>query len=203
MMTGAAAPTKKRDRLRKFFSSIATANQTGPSSTSHSASTPTPSKLRPPTPPLAQSCASGQGLKSDLGERPASPADQVLCTAQSCSTAPLTLGRELLDRALELLPQRERATIEKYILPTSDDIDSALQKAFNAAQDKRNLCEKKRWTFTFGRHTVRLGDEADKVLLWLDRFKSVGDIAVNADPIHAGLPWAGIRFLLEVRRYFD
>ena len=50
---------------------------------------------------------------------------------------------------------------------------------------------------------MRLGDEADKVLLWLDRFKSVGDIAVNADPIHAGLPWAGIRLLLEVRRYGD
>lgn len=202
-MTGTAASTKKRGRLRKLFSSITTANQTGPSSASHSASTPIPSKLRSSTPPLAQSCASGQSLKPDLGERPASPADQALCTAQSHSTAPLTLGRELLDRALEFLPQRERATIEKYILPTSDDIDSALRKAFNAAQDKRNLCEKKRWTFTFGRHTVRLGDEADKVLLWLDRFKSVGDIAINADPIHAGLPWAGIRLLLEVRRYGD
>jgi ankyrin repeat domain-containing protein 50 len=50
---------------------------------------------------------------------------------------------------------------------------------------------------------VRLAQEADKVLLWLDRFKSMGDIAVNADPIHTGLPWAGIRLLLEVRRYFD
>lgn len=44
---------------------------------------------------------------------------------------------------------------------------------------------------------MRLWDEADKVMLWLDRFKQVGDIAVNADPIHAGLPWAGIRLLLE------
>jgi len=47
---------------------------------------------------------------------------------------------------------------------------------------------------------MRLWDEADKVMLWLDRFKQVGDIAVNADPIHAGLPWAGIRLLLEVCR---
>jgi hypothetical protein len=49
-----------------------------------------------------------------------------------------------------------------------------------------------------GRHTFKLQDEADKVILWLDRFKQVGDIAVNADQIHAGLPWAGIRLLLEV-----
>lgn len=33
---------------------------------------------------------------------------------------------------------------------------------------------------------------------WLDRLKQVGDIASNADPVHVGLPWAGIRVLLEV-----
>jgi len=32
----------------------------------------------------------------------------------------------------------------------------------------------------------------------LDRIKQVGDIAVSADPIHAGLPWAAVRFLLTV-----
>jgi hypothetical protein len=106
-----------------------------------------------------------------------------------------------LDRALRLLPQQERAIIIKNILPTTDDIDSALQKAFNATQEKQNLCQNKRWTFTFGEHTVRLAQEADKILLWLDRFKSVGDIAVNADSIHAGLPWAGIRLLLEVWKF--
>jgi hypothetical protein len=81
----------------------------------------------------------------------------------------------------------------------SDDIASALEHAFEAAQAKREACEDKRWIFTAGGHTLRLLDEADKVILWLDRFKQVGDIVVNADPIHAGLPWAGIRLLLEVR----
>jgi hypothetical protein len=103
-----------------------------------------------------------------------------------------------LDRALKLLPCEERETIEKHILTTTDDIDSALRSAFNAAQEKQKLCEDKRWTFTFGEHIVRLRDEADKVLLWLDRFKQVGDIVANADPIHVGLPWAGIRLLLQV-----
>jgi hypothetical protein len=45
---------------------------------------------------------------------------------------------------------------------------------------------------------VRLQDTADKIIVWLDKFKVVGDIAVNVDPMHAGLPWAGIRFLLQV-----
>lgn len=43
-----------------------------------------------------------------------------------------------------------------------------------------------------------LRDQADKIIHWIDRFKAVGDVAVNADPIHAGLPWASLRLLLEV-----
>ena len=106
--------------------------------------------------------------------------------------------RDFLDRALKLLPQREQKTIQEHTLKITKDIDSALQEAFTAVQDKQQLCEGKRWTFIFGGNTIRLRDEADRVMQWLDRFKQVGDIAVNADPIHAGLPWAGIRLLLEV-----
>jgi len=87
-------------------------------------------------------------------------------------------------------------------LPAVEDIDSVLLSSFNAAKDKQRLCENKRWTFTIRGHTVRLGDEADKVVRWLDRFKQVGDIAANVDPMHAGLPWAGIRFLLEVQNLY-
>jgi hypothetical protein len=126
-----------------------------------------------------------------------------MCPVQPCPTAALALGPALLNRALELLSPRERGTIEEHIIATTNGINSALEQALNAAQMKQNLCENKRWTFTFGGHTVTLREEADKVLLWLDRFKQVGDIAVNVDPIHAGLPWAGIRLLLEVRKDSD
>lgn len=37
-----------------------------------------------------------------------------------------------------------------------------------------------------------------KVSIWLQKFVEVGDVAVNYDPGHAALPWAGIRFLLKV-----
>ena len=37
-----------------------------------------------------------------------------------------------------------------------------------------------------------------KVVKWLQRFKKIGDIVVQYDPVHAALPWAGVRFLLEV-----
>lgn len=108
------------------------------------------------------------------------------------------LQRDFLDRALELIPQQEQEIIQEHTSKITKDIDLALQEAFTAAREKQQLCEDKRWTFISGGRTIRLRDEADHVIQWLDRFKQIGDIAMNADPIHAGLPWAGIRFLLEV-----
>lgn len=65
-------------------------------------------------------------------------------------------------------------------------------------QDKQKICEDKRWRFQqFGR-TIELKETADKVLSWLQKFIAAGDIAVNVDPLHAGLPWAGIRLLAQV-----
>ncbi|KAF5876990.1 putative ankyrin repeat protein [Botrytis fragariae] len=36
-----------------------------------------------------------------------------------------------------------------------------------------------------------------KLAIWMEKFKSVGDILVQYDPIHASLPWAVVRFLLQ------
>jgi hypothetical protein len=37
-----------------------------------------------------------------------------------------------------------------------------------------------------------------KLLSWMDKFKEIGDIIVQFDPVHAALPWAAVRFLLKV-----
>jgi hypothetical protein len=36
------------------------------------------------------------------------------------------------------------------------------------------------------------------MLSFIDKFKEAGDVAVSFDPVHAALPWAGIRFVLQV-----
>ena len=61
---------------------------------------------------------------------------------------------------------------------------------------------KKRWRFhrPGGGQTVILRDLFSKIVVWIDRFKEIGDIVVQYDPVHAALPWAGVRFLLQVKR---
>jgi hypothetical protein len=104
-----------------------------------------------------------------------------------------------LDDALKQLSDGDRATLREYALPTSNNIDLALRQALAAAKEKQRCCIEKRWTFTFAGRIVTLKEEADKVVHWLNRFVGVGDVVANIDPVHVGLPWAGIRLLLVVR----
>ena len=64
---------------------------------------------------------------------------------------------------------------------------------------KQAECEQKRWKFKLGDQEVVLRDVAETAISWLNTFKEVGDIAVQFDTTGAALPWAGFRFLVQVR----
>lgn len=105
---------------------------------------------------------------------------------------------QFLTRALEGLDAEAQETIRELNCDDGD-VTSAIARALTAANDQKRVCESKRWRWKIRGHEVFLQDVADKTIFWLDRFKATGDIAVNADPIHAGLVWAGFRVILEVR----
>ena len=56
----------------------------------------------------------------------------------------------------------------------------------------------KLWKIKFREEEVVLRDVGMKILRWVDKFKHIGDIIFQYDPVHAALPWAGFRFLLQV-----
>lgn len=58
----------------------------------------------------------------------------------------------------------------------------------------------KRWKYKKGTKTIIIRDQLEKVTDWVNKFKQIGDIAVQYDPAHAALPWTGVRFFLQVRR---
>lgn len=43
----------------------------------------------------------------------------------------------------------------------------------------------------------------EKIIVWVDKFKEIGDNVVAYDPAHAALPWAGVRFLLQVSSFLQ
>ncbi len=111
----------------------------------------------------------------------------------------LTEGSDLWASALATLNVEDR---QRIAFEGQDKLDvlTDLQTQSNAAKDK---ALENRWRFRRpGRggkdETVVLRDLFSKIVVWVDRFKQVGDIAVQYDPAHAALPWAGVRFLLIV-----
>jgi hypothetical protein len=169
------------------------------------ASSPSPAQL------------SKQALISSTTQSPGSSSTQILSSSLSSAgliaayspttsvppsqqpTSNPSFSHNLLDDALKQLSHRDRATLQDHILPNSSDVNLALEQALAAAQEKQSHCLEKRWRVTFAGREFILKEEADKVICWLNRVKQVGDVVVNVDPVHAGLPWAGIRLLLEVR----
>lgn len=102
--------------------------------------------------------------------------------------------------ALMALQPGERAIIQKYCsTPPKDaaDLNKTLDGIVCIVKDQRSQSEAKQWTYTCKGKQVPVRNSAEHVIDWLNRFKRVGDIAANANPIYAGLPWAGISLLLE------
>lgn len=63
---------------------------------------------------------------------------------------------------------------------------------------KRAVFERKKWKFKKPNgDTVIVRHLLEKIAAWVKTFQSVGDVAVQFDPIHAALPWAAFRFLLQ------
>ena len=64
---------------------------------------------------------------------------------------------------------------------------------------KKQLCIEKRWKYKHGGKEIIVRDQLDKVVNWVNLFKEAGDAAVQYDPVHASLAWAGVRIILQVK----
>ena len=68
-----------------------------------------------------------------------------------------------------------------------------------AVEGKRQICMQRRWRYKRSNgEVIILRDLFEKMMVWVNKFKEIGDVAVQYDPGHASLPWAGVRFFLQV-----
>jgi hypothetical protein len=109
-------------------------------------------------------------------------------------------GRVILNDALAELEEEERKVIEEHASIGGEDPKLALDAAYKEAEKKQREYKDKAWVWTVGKHKIPLRDVASNVVKFLDKFKEVGDVVTSIDPVHAGLPWAGFKVLLEVRQ---
>ena len=124
------------------------------------------------------------------------PSNQTNTIAVS-RTTPLsqnTLKQGLWTLAFARLSSEEQEIIQPF--ETNAGLD--VQGLQAAVERKRDECIESSWKFNMHGRQVILRDVASKILSSIQTFISIGDIISNFDPVHAGLPWAGVRFLLQV-----
>lgn len=97
--------------------------------------------------------------------------------------------------ALQKLPAKDRESLDT--LTHSNNV-GVLADIIQAAQLKRAEALQKRWKFNWKGRTYVVRDHLEKIIAWVEKFKAVGDAAVQYDPAHAALPWACVRFFLQV-----
>ncbi|KAK7403729.1 hypothetical protein QQX98_010501 [Neonectria punicea] len=102
---------------------------------------------------------------------------------------------DLWDAAVETLGDELAPQIDDY----QQTKENALSELLAATEQARARMVDKSWSFKRKNgEKVIVRDVLAKVAKWVNHFKAVGDVAVQYDPVHAALPWAGVRFLLNV-----
>ena len=104
------------------------------------------------------------------------------------------LTENLWEKALNALDDEDKRNIDL----SSVDRLTILQDVLTAVEEKKDICLKKRWRFKKGNREIIIRDQLEKVTRWVKKFVAVGDSLVQYDPGHAALPWAAVRFLLQV-----
>ncbi|GAW24923.1 hypothetical protein ANO14919_145190 [Xylariales sp. No.14919] len=128
-----------------------------------------------------------QGSVQDSPRQPTVPA-----TSES-HTRP-----DLWRQAVTTLSEVDRASIARATSDTSMPTHEVVDTMIILVTERQQQCENSGWKkLHLNDYEISLGDLASNAVIWLNKFKEIGDIIVQYDPAHAALPWAAVRFLLQ------
>ncbi|KAH6964919.1 hypothetical protein EDB82DRAFT_436112, partial [Fusarium venenatum] len=107
-----------------------------------------------------------------------------------------------IDQSAESLWQealRELGPEDKAVITNkTTDKTALLEELLSLAESKRDVCLQKRLKYKRGDDEIIIRDQVDKIIAWVQRFKEVGSTAIQYDPVHAALPWAGVVLVLQI-----
>jgi len=102
------------------------------------------------------------------------------------------VASDLWSKAYNQLPEEYQKNLVNL-----DKLD-ILQKLFEIATQAMEQTSAKQFKLKWGDKKIDVREKAEGFVALLHKFKEIGDIVVQYDPVHAALPWAGVRFILMV-----
>jgi hypothetical protein len=161
----------------------------GQNSTSDTAGVHTPSPHHPTAQPPS---------KEHFGNTVVTPGTGTNSGAVRTTPTSSTGPQSLWAKAISQLDLQERETLRGFIEANTQDMASILESTRNETRRIVDTNRERAWKITVRGEDLVLRDVGMKILQWVDGIKEIGDIAVQFDPVHAALPWALFKFLLQV-----
>ena len=179
-----------------------TPSTTTPTTSTRHLAEPTESKQKPEPGDVINDAAFGSDSgRPRLISEAAAGMDMAHTQAENEGKQPVSTAiRSLWGRAInsDALSPQERKTLTDTGLGVGNRETASAVDAVRSIMD--GILSKKKgelWKVNFRGEEIVLRDVGMKILHWVDTFKQIGDIIVQYDPVHAALPWAGFRFLLQ------
>jgi len=99
---------------------------------------------------------------------------------------------DLWSKAFNQLPEELKKDLDSL------DKLNILQKLIAIAKQAEEQNAGKQFKLKCGEKEIDVREKAEGFVGCLNKFKEIGDIMVQYNPVHAALPWAGVRFILMV-----
>ncbi|KAF8432812.1 hypothetical protein BGX38DRAFT_243873 [Terfezia claveryi] len=138
---------------------------------------------------------SSSALQKSPSTNPSSSVSQLAAT-HALSTS--WVNNELWTKAYHKLPDELKQHLGENKPGPADQLQ-ILKEVLQTAIQAKEANMAKRLKLKWGDREIDVQETADRLVGWITKFKEIGDIAIQYDPVHAALPWAGVRFILLVR----
>jgi hypothetical protein len=110
-----------------------------------------------------------------------------------------TDGSRSSESLWELAADKLKPEDQQLIDFANPDKSAVLRDLLALTEQKKAFCIENRLSFTRKNgQVIVLRDLFDKITTWIEKFIEIGNIIVQYDTGHAALPWAGVRFILQV-----
>ena len=95
----------------------------------------------------------------------------------------------------KLVQKYERMLLKDPESPVNEDLQTRMSSILSR---KLNEMASRQWSIKWKGKPHQVRDQVDRIVKVVQIGKDFGSAAAGIDPIHAGLPWAGVCILLQV-----
>ncbi|TVY25039.1 Vegetative incompatibility protein HET-E-1 [Lachnellula hyalina] len=98
----------------------------------------------------------------------------------------------------DLLTKYEAILEESSPAPNPETRDSFPKKMQASVQRQVNVMKRRQWTIQWDQKSIVVREQTERIVKFIQTFSKLGTAIAQIDPVHAGIPWAGVCAILTL-----